>query len=168
MRPRPLTYSYCGHIRNGLVVHIPQIPPASPAVSVNELGNTVQELEQRINEQPPSVTPENHSGKGDTMRITVRSKKVLVRIEESSEPMVTWGGVVHLANEQEERIYDYVLDEKQRRALTEARDLASRTGMRLEVIDLSRQSALRRALGSSLDRLRSVKHTPHGAETSYN
>ena len=43
-------------------------------------------------------------------------------------------------------VYECVYDERQKEALREARELAARTGLILEVTDLSRQSAVRRVL----------------------
>ena len=51
------------------------------------------------------------------------------------------------------KVYDYVLDERQERALKEARELARKSGLPLEVTDLTRQSPLRHILRSGMSRL---------------
>ena len=43
-------------------------------------------------------------------------------------------------------MYDYLFDEAQERALRETRELAGRSGLVLEVTDLTRQSPVRRML----------------------
>ena len=84
------------------------------------------------------------------IKLVIQSKKVLVRVEDYVHPVVTPGGNVVHNKRGQLRVYDYVLDEGQRRAIADARELARRSGMILEVTDLSRQSFVRRALNSGL------------------
>ena len=86
------------------------------------------------------------------IRIVIQSKKVLVRMEDYSQPVVAPGGrVVHLKRGQV-KVYDYFLDENQRRTIADATELARRSGMVLEVTDLSKQSFVRRVIRSGLGR----------------
>jgi hypothetical protein len=108
----------------------------------------------------PSISPEGASASpakdvrsDPKMRLTVKSRKVLVRIEEYSQPLVSMSGVIRLGDRRKVRVYDYVLDERQARAVAEARELAQRSGVALEVTDLSRKGALWRALSSGRDRM---------------
>lgn len=91
-------------------------------------------------------------GSNPRMRLTVRSRKVLVRIEEFNEPLVSMSGVVRTGQRRQVRVYDYILDERQSRAVTEARQLAERSGVALEVTDVSRKGALWRAFNSGRER----------------
>jgi hypothetical protein len=85
------------------------------------------------------------------LRLVLRSKKVMARTEAfesggvSSSSLMAWNGELFVSRRRI-AVYDYVFDEKQTCALSEARDLARRSGLSLEVVDLSRQNALRRVL----------------------
>ncbi len=85
------------------------------------------------------------------LRLVLRSKKVLVRTEDYESSGVTpgsltaWNGEL-FGTRRRVMVYDYVYDERQKQALKEARELATRTGLVLEVTDLSRRSPLRRIL----------------------
>jgi len=98
---------------------------------------------------------ERENGK---IRLVLRSRRV-ARIAEfsigggSSNSLMSWYGPLFPSQQRKVMVYDYVFDEKQTKALGEARDLAKRTGLALEVTDLSRQNALERALRSSLGRV---------------
>ena len=98
---------------------------------------------------------ENENGK---LRLVLRSKRV-ARIAEfsggapSSNSLIAWYGPLFPSQKRKVMVYDYVFDDKQTKALDEARDLAKRTGLALEVTDLSRQNALERALRSSLSKV---------------
>jgi hypothetical protein len=78
------------------------------------------------------------------LRLVIRSKKT-ARIIEFEVPLMTWYGKVGVSRRRA-IIYDYVLDQRQARAVKEARELAERTGFALEVTDLSRQGLLGRIL----------------------
>jgi hypothetical protein len=81
----------------------------------------------------------------------LKSKRVLVRTEcyESSGvtpgSLTAWNGQV-FGTRRRVVVYDYVYDERQKQALEGARELATRTGLVLEVTDLSRRGGLRRML----------------------
>ncbi len=79
----------------------------------------------------------------------VSSKKALARIERYDASFRTADGLLHVSR-RTMRIYDYVLDEAQTSALREARELAGRSGLGLEVTDLSRQNVFRRMLNFGL------------------
>jgi hypothetical protein len=95
---------------------------------------------------------ESENGK---IRLFLRSKKV-ARIAEfggvtsSPDSLLAWHGPSFPSQIRRVIVYDYVFDDKQTKALDEARSLAKRTGLTLQVTDLSRQNALERALRSSL------------------
>lgn len=74
----------------------------------------------------------------------VRSKKVLARIERFDVPVMTQDGRVRFVNKGTMNVYEYLFDDAQARALRDAEELASRSGIVLEVTDLTRQSPLRR------------------------
>jgi hypothetical protein len=93
------------------------------------------------------VELETSNGK---LQIVVRSRKVLVRIEKFDVPVMTQDGRVSFINRGTLKVYDYVFDEAQARALRETRELANKSGLALKVTDLTRQSLLRRTLRSAL------------------
>jgi hypothetical protein len=78
------------------------------------------------------------------LRLVIRSKRT-ARVVEFEVPLMTWYGKVGVSRRRA-TIYDYVLDERQARALKEARELAERTGFSLEVRDVSRRGPLSRFL----------------------
>jgi hypothetical protein len=78
------------------------------------------------------------------LHLVMRSEK-RTRIVEFEVPLMTWYGKVGV-DRRRAKVCDYVFDQNQMRALGEARELASRSGLALEVTDLSRESALRRVL----------------------
>ncbi len=80
------------------------------------------------------------------LQLVLRSKKVLARIERFEVPVMTMDGRVRFINKGTLKVYDYLFDAAQERVLRETRDLADRSGLVLEVTDLTRQSPLRRAL----------------------
>ena len=98
---------------------------------------------------------ESENGK---IRLVLRSKRV-ARVTEfsgggvSPNSLMAWYGPVVPSQKSRTVVYDYVFDDKQTKALDEARDLAKRTGLVLEVRDLSRQNAAERALRSSLSKV---------------
>jgi hypothetical protein len=89
------------------------------------------------------------------LRLVLRSKKVLSRVADYdsnsvvSNSLLAWNGQVS-GTRRRVMVYEYVLDERQARALREARELSEKTGLILEVTDLSRQNALKRLLTSGL------------------
>lgn len=97
----------------------------------------------------------SESGK---IRLVLRSKKV-ARIAEvggaraSPGSLLAWDGSSFPSQTRRVVVYDYVFDEKQTKALDEARDLARRTGLALQVTDLSRENALARGLRSGLGKV---------------
>jgi hypothetical protein len=62
----------------------------------------------------------------------------------TSGSLTAWNGRVF--GTRRRVVYDYVYDERQKQALEEAREPATRAGLALEVTDLSRRSGLRRIL----------------------
>jgi hypothetical protein len=78
------------------------------------------------------------------LQLVVRSKRVLARTERFDVPVMMQDGRVRFISKGTLNVYDYVFDETQENVLREARDLACRSGMVLEVTDLTRQSPLRR------------------------
>jgi len=104
--------------------------------------------------QRPVKNLESENGK---LRMVLRSKRV-AKIAEfsggggSSNSVIAWYGPMFPSQKKMVMVYDYVFDDKQTKALDEARDLARRSGLVLEVTDLSRQNALERALRSSLSK----------------
>jgi len=89
------------------------------------------------------------------LQLVVRSKKVLARIERFEVPVMTMDGRVRFINRGTLKVYDYLFDEAQERALRETRELAVRSGLVLEVTDLTRQNPLRRAVRFVL-----ARHSP--------
>ena len=83
------------------------------------------------------------------LRLVLRSKKVPVRIEvyqttsAPSDSLTAWNGQL-FGTRRRVVVYDYVYDERQAQALREAGELAAKTGLTLEVTDLTRRGALRR------------------------
>ena len=103
----------------------------------------------------PVKNLESENGK---LRLVLRSKRVARVAEFSSSgsspnSLMSWYGPLFPSQKSRVVVYDYVFDNKQTKALDEARDLAKRTGLVLEVTDLSRQSALERALRLGLSRV---------------
>jgi hypothetical protein len=80
----------------------------------------------------------------ERLQLVMRSEKV-ARMVEYDVPLMSWYGKIGTAKRRAV-VYEYVFDEKQRLALREAGELARRSGLVLEVTDLTRQSALRRIL----------------------
>jgi len=80
-----------------------------------------------------------------SLKLVLSSKKVLARVDLVEDSLLAWDGTTRVRRRRV-KVYDYILNEKQASALTEARELATRKGLVLEVTDLSRQSALRRIL----------------------
>lgn len=93
--------------------------------------------------------------KNGRLRLVLRSRKVLARVEDFdsnsvlSNSLMAWNGQV-FGSRRRVMVYEYVFDERQTQALREARELSEKTGLTLEVTDLSRQSALKRVLRSGL------------------
>jgi hypothetical protein len=77
------------------------------------------------------------------LQLIISSKKVLARIERFDVSTPGWNGQLYVSR-RTVKVFDYVLDESQVRALKEAEELAARSGLTLEVTDLARQGALRR------------------------
>lgn len=98
---------------------------------------------------------ESEKGK---IRLVLKSRRV-ARVAEfgggpvSPDSLMSWYGPLFPSQKSRVVVYDYVFEDKQAKALDEARDLARRMGMVLEVTDLSRQNALERALRSGLGKL---------------
>jgi len=110
----------------------------------------------RRSDQTASVNNlESANGK---IKIVLTSKRV-ARIAEfssggaSSSSLMAWYGPLAPPQKRRAVLYDYVFDERQARALDEARVLAKRTGLVLEVTDLTRQNALERGLRLGLTRV---------------
>jgi hypothetical protein len=99
------------------------------------------------------------------LQLMVSSRKVLARVERYDVSFRTSDGQLHV-NKRTARIYDYVLDEGQTRALRESRELARRSGLTLEVTDLSRESALGRMLRVAFGRDNTQVRLDHGSSLS--
>jgi len=89
------------------------------------------------------------------LRLVLRSKKVLARVEDFETNSVLSNSILAsngqvFGTRRRVSVYEYVFDERQAQALKEARELSMKTGLVLEVTDLSRQGALRRILRSAL------------------
>jgi hypothetical protein len=95
----------------------------------------------------PDGTPARvDAGEAGTLHLIVKSRKVMVRMVRVEAPqfsladlhgrVYTTPGFVP--------VFDYELGEDQLKLLTESRELAERTGLRLEVTDLTRQSPFKR------------------------
>jgi hypothetical protein len=114
-------------------------------------------------------------GTDGKLRLVLSSKKVLSRIEEfesgsvCSNSLLAWNGQL-LVTRRRAKVYEYVFDGRQTRALSEARELAIRSGLVLEVTDLSRQNVLRRILRLGLSRFnggaRARLASPSGSRTT--
>ncbi len=87
----------------------------------------------------------------DKLQLVIRSAKTS-RVVEYDVPLMTQYGKVGV-DRKRAIVDDYIFDERQTRALSEARDLAGKLGLTLEVTDLSRQGVLRRILRLSLGRI---------------
>jgi len=85
------------------------------------------------------------------LQLVIKSEK-MVRIVEFEVPIMTRYGKVGVTRKRA-RVYEYVFDLGQMRALSEARELARKSGLVLEVTDLSRQGALRRMIRQGLSRI---------------
>lgn len=83
--------------------------------------------------------------KRNSIQLVVRSQKTPVRVEKLTIPMPN-GVDATMKGTKSVVIYDYVLDRGQRRVLEETRELARRHGLRLDVIDLARETLARRIL----------------------
>jgi len=88
---------------------------------------------------------ESEKGK---IRLVLKSKRV-ARVTEfgggavSPDSLMSWYGPLFPSQKSRVMVYEYVFDDKQAKALDEARDLAKRIGMVIEVADLSRQTRWR-------------------------
>ncbi len=87
----------------------------------------------------------------ETIRITIRSRKVPARIAELDLTYQTTNGP-GVKVRRRVVVYEYVLDGEQRKVLEEARELAERSRARLLVADLGRESIVRRLVANLLDR----------------
>jgi hypothetical protein len=85
------------------------------------------------------------------MQLVIKSEKVR-RFIEFEVPLMTSRGMVGVEKKRA-IVYDYVLDETQKLALNEARELARERGLALKVTDLSRQGFLRRIIALGIDRI---------------
>jgi len=94
------------------------------------------------------VADDRSDGATGRLKLVLKSKKVLSRVDLVEDSILAWDGTVRVRRKRV-RVYDYILDENQSSALSEARELAARKGLSLEVTDLSRLSSFRRIL--SLD-----------------
>ncbi|MGA2663420.1 MAG: hypothetical protein ABSF83_00545 [Nitrososphaerales archaeon] len=85
------------------------------------------------------------------MQLVIKSEKVRRSVEFEVPLMTRWGNVG--VEKKRAIVYDYVLDETQKLALDEARELARERCLALKVTDLSRQGLLRRTVASGMDRI---------------
>jgi hypothetical protein len=108
------------------------------------------------------------AGANGKLRLVLKSKKIPVRMERFQSGSIVngslraWNGPLFVSTRTFIE-YEYVFDDVQKVALTEARDLAARTGLALEVVDLSRQNILKRWLGTL--KLRFIAGTGLSART---
>jgi hypothetical protein len=77
------------------------------------------------------------------IRVIVRSRKVPTRTFDFSEPVYSPLGVPMGTRSNRLVIYDYVLDERHRKAVEEGHRLACNLGLELEVVDRSRSGLSR-------------------------
>jgi hypothetical protein len=98
------------------------------------------------------------------LQLVIKSEK-RVRIVEFDVPIMTQYGKIGVTKKRA-RVYEYVFDAGQMRALSEARKLASASGLILEVTDLSRQSALRRMIRQGLSRISLAARIETGSRQS--
>ena len=96
----------------------------------------------------------------NSLRITIRSKKVPVRAVNFSVRCAPING--QFFSERRSMLsYDYMLDEQEEKALREAATLAKRCGLRLQVVDLTRERPAKRIVrsiaNSSLSLARSLR-----------
>ena len=85
------------------------------------------------------------------LQLVIKSQKVSRFVEFEVPLMTPWGTVG--VEKKRAIVYDYLLDETQRIALNEARNLARERGLIFQVTDLSRQGSLRRTVASALERI---------------
>ncbi len=84
------------------------------------------------------------SPRGGQIRVVVRSRRIPVALTEFELPSyATLYGFAHQAK-RKSIAYEYVLEEEEKRILEEVRDVAQRSGVGLEVIDLGRAGLLSR------------------------
>lgn len=95
------------------------------------------------------------------LQLVIRSRKTLARIERFDVPFMTQDGRVRFINKGTLKVYDYLLDDGQAQVLRESQELARRSGMVLEVTDLTRQSPLKRMLKFLLARNSSLWSAPN-------
>lgn len=100
---------------------------------------------------PEECGVEGHAMNDGKLLLVVRSRRV-ARLVEFEAPLFTVHGKA-LSRTGRAIVYDYVLDERQSRALSQSREFASRLGLALEVTDLSKEGAVRRLLRSAAQRL---------------
>lgn len=87
--------------------------------------------------------------------LVLRSTKVVARTADFetnsvlSNSLLAWNGQV-FGTRRRVMVYEYVFDERQTQALREARELTRKTGLILEVTDLTRQNAIRRILRAGM------------------
>jgi len=85
------------------------------------------------------------------VRLIVKSRRVPVALTEIEFPQTTSYGVVSTMKKRSV-VYDYVLDEGERRIVEEVRQAAENSGLTLEVVDLGRAGTLSRIVRKFLVR----------------
>ena len=85
------------------------------------------------------------------VRLIVKSRRVPVALTEIEFPQTTSYGVVSTIKKRS-IVYDYVLDEGERRIVDEVRQAAENSGLPLEVVDLGRAGTLSRIVRKFLVR----------------
>jgi hypothetical protein len=98
------------------------------------------------------------------LQLVMKSER-MVRIVEFDMPIMTRYGKVG-ATKKRATVYEYVFDEGQMRAMSEARKLTNESGLVLEVTDLSRQSGLRRMIRQRLSRISLAARIEAGSRQS--
>jgi hypothetical protein len=102
------------------------------------------------------------------LRLVLRSRKVVARMARVETPVSSLAyphGRTHTASRLVP-VFDYEFEEDQLRALTEWRELAERTGLSLEVTDLTRQGPLKQ-LVMRLGGLSEAALSPAGMEVPH-
>jgi hypothetical protein len=97
------------------------------------------------------------------LQLVMKSER-MVRIVEFDMPIMTRYGKV--GTKKRATVYEYVFDEGQMRAMSEARKLTNESGLVLEVTDLSRQSGLRRMIRQRLSRISLAARIEAGSRQS--
>ena len=92
-------------------------------------------------------------GNNGKLQMVVRSKKTLAR-KVGYDVSLRGSDGLYYVTRRTVKVYHYEYDEEQKRDIDEARELAERSGLELEVSDLTRQGLMKRIVGLALGRAR--------------